>query len=123
MNRRQRSDLWRFDVLAGHASYGRQEQLFNDVVPARKARYASIVTVPSVADTVFTGCYTEGSGVKALQGNTFWSPNLMSPQFCQNGCNEMGYSLSGVENGNSECQVPFDGDAGEPLGQPLILCP
>lgn len=48
------------------------------------------------------GCYAEGSGVKALQGNTFWHNSWMTPQFCQNGCNEMGYSLSGVENGNSK---------------------
>lgn len=51
--------------------------------------------------TISPGCYAEGSGVKALQGNTFWHNSWMTPQFCQNGCNEMGYSLSGVENGNS----------------------
>lgn len=32
----------------------------------------------------------------------------MTPQFCQNGCNEMGYSLSGVENGNSGYLNPIE---------------
>ncbi|KAJ9103160.1 hypothetical protein QFC21_002582 [Naganishia friedmannii] len=57
-----------------------------------------------------TGCYAEGSGVKALQGNTFWHASWMTPQFCQNGCNEMGYDLSGVENGNTcYCSNNFTG--------------
>lgn len=79
----------------------------------------------------YAGCFAEGNGVLALQGNS-WTLNTMTVSQCLNGCSEIGYKLAGLESGNrcycandftggirlpySQCQTPCAGNATQTCG-------
>jgi hypothetical protein len=50
-----------------------------------------------------SGCFKEGTGGQNALDATDWSSSTLTPQTCMNDCSELGYKLSAVEGGNSEC--------------------
>jgi hypothetical protein len=57
-------------------------------------------TVQSVANYVYYGCFTEGTGVRALAPGAF-AADTMTVESCQASC--AGYTYFGVEYGR-ECE-------------------
>jgi hypothetical protein len=47
------------------------------------------------------GCYLDSPSARALTGTTYKHASSMTPDYCREGCLEMGFSLSGVEAGDS----------------------
>ena len=58
-------------------------------------------TVPSVGNYLYTGCYTEGTGVRALGSASFVS-NTMTVEACEAFCAPT-YSMFGVEYMSEVC--------------------
>ncbi len=47
------------------------------------------------------GCYNDNTSPKGLTGATI-KPTYLTPTLCIDSCNELGYSLAGVETGACE---------------------
>lgn len=55
----------------------------------------------TVGEYAFQGCYTEGNGVRALSGASFYNYTAMTLEMCASSC--LGFTYWGVEYGG-ECQ-------------------
>jgi hypothetical protein len=59
--------------------------------------YVPTIIVPSVGTYQFQGCYSEGTGTRALAGYTFTNSTGMTVELCVGTCKSKGYSFAGAE--------------------------
>ncbi|KAF8860303.1 copper radical oxidase [Acephala macrosclerotiorum] len=78
---------------------------------------------PTVKAYSFVGCYTEGTGVRALSGTAFFDYIAMTLEECAFACN--GYTYFGVEYaGECYCGNTLDvGSVPAPLSDCSMICP
>jgi len=70
------------------------------------------------------GCYLKGGGVLALQGNSWRPMEPLTVDNCLNGCSELNYKFTGLDNGNQcLCGNDFYGGQDLPSSQCALPCP
>ena len=100
------------------------------------ANYDEDLVDTSPPNIGYRGCFQEGNGKLALQGFTTSSSSMTVP-LCKSYCNQLGYTLAGLRNGNqcycdsvfnggqmlpdSQCSMPCAGNATQFCGAPYIL--
>ncbi|KAI9785690.1 MAG: hypothetical protein M1839_008707 [Geoglossum umbratile] len=95
--------------------------------------FVPTIIVPSVGTYQFQGCYTEGSGTRALSGYTFSNSTGMTAELCVGTCKTKGFSCAGAEYGrecycgnvidasaakvpDTDCKMPCSGNQREYCG-------
>lgn len=73
------------------------------------ANYQGKIVDNSPSNMGYRGCYQEGNGKLALQGYST-SSNSMTVPMCKSYCNQLGYTMAGLRNGNQcYCDSVFNG--------------
>ncbi|KAJ9110132.1 hypothetical protein QFC19_001803 [Naganishia cerealis] len=86
------------------------------------ANYQGKIVNNSPSNIGYRGCYQEGNGKLALQGYSFTSGSMTVP-LCKSYCNQLGYSMAGLRNGNQcYCDSTFNGGSLLPDSQCSTPC-
>lgn len=73
------------------------------------ANYQGKIVNNSPANLGYQGCFQEGNGKLALQGYSTSSSSMTVPM-CKSYCNQLGYTMAGLRNGNQcYCDSVFNG--------------